>query len=77
MVSFKSTLTSLQPWAGKGREREEQGMKKEMKVQAEQNPSGRQAALVSALAAARTQLSVLSSLQGIAPAVSEKSIAVP
>lgn len=71
-MSFKSTLTSLQPWAGKGREREEQGMKKEMKVQAEQNPSGRQAALVSALAAARTQLSVLSSLQGIAPAVSEK-----
>lgn len=52
-------------------------MKKEMKVQAEQNPSGRQAALVSALAATWTQLSVLSSLQGIAPAVSEKSIAVP
>ena len=67
MVIFKSTLTSLQPRAGKGREGEEQGMKKEMKGGAEQKPGSHQAAPVlaeSALAAARTQLSILSCATG-------------
>lgn len=50
-------------------------MKKEMKAQAEQKPSGRQAALVSALV--QYGHNCLSSLllQGIAPTVPEQSTA--
>lgn len=57
---------SYQP-AGKGREKEEQGTKKKMKGGVERKPGGHHAAPVlaeSAVAAAQTQLSTLSSAAG-------------